>query len=194
MTDDISEAFRNISVNDFLRDTSAAKTYDLSPEDQATAVGLDNFHKFTNALVEQCTDTVEQSEFTAFGILHNAVHERYFYPDDDETAYHFAARLKREASDMAATWCFAAVMTPGRTYDADDEDLLEPIDPDNKEQVADLLAAGVLQVGVCWYSEIHEGELRHRRSGMIMVDNPEEQVEGDIEAEHNPFHYVLDRE
>jgi len=192
--DDISEAFQHISVDDFLRDTSAVKAVDLSLEDQATAVGLDNFHKFTNALIEQCADSVEQSEFTAFGILHNATHERYFYPDDDETAHHFAARLRREAQDMTATWCFAAVMTPGRTYDADDEDLLEPIDADNKEQISDLLAAGVLQVGVCWYSEIHEDAVRHRRSGMIMVDNPEEQVEGDIDEEHNPFHHVLDRE
>jgi hypothetical protein len=191
--DDISEAFRSISMDDFIRDTSAVKVVDLTLEQQ-TSTGLDSFHKFTNALIEGCTDSLEQGAFTAFGVLHNATHERYFYPDDDETAYHFAARLKREASMMTATWCFAAVMTPGRTYNSTDEDLLEPIDPDNREQISDLLAAGILQVGVCWYSEIHEDDVRHRRSGMIMADNPEEQVEGDIDAEHNPFHQILDRE
>lgn len=193
MDDDISEAFQRISMDDFLRNTSAVKSVDLTLEDQRGATGLDNFHKFTNALVKQCADNLEQSEFHAFGILHNKTAERYFYPDDDETAYHFAGRLHREAQDMSATWCFAAVLTPGRTYDSDDEDLLEPIDPDNREQISDLLSAGVLQLGACWYSEIHEKDVRHRRSGMIMMDNPEEQVEGDINEEHNPFHHVLDR-
>jgi hypothetical protein len=189
--DDISAAFENISVEDFLRESSAKTVTHLDPDEHAAAVGIDNFNHFTNAHIQSCVDALNESEFTAFSVLHNAKEERYFQPDDDETAYHFATRLKREAATMCATWVFIALVTPGRTYDQEDEDLIEPIDPDNRKQVNDLIESGVLQVSVCWYSDYNENGERHRRSGMINLDNPAEQVEGDIDAEHNPFHDVL---
>lgn len=190
--DDISAAFEKISVEDFIRASSALTVTSWDEEDRAAAAGRDNFNHFTNAQIQSCVDAINDSEFTAYSILHNVQEERYFQPDDDETAYHFAARLKREAKAMAATWMFVALITPGRTYDQEDEDLIEPIDPDNRKQVNDLIEAGVLQVSVCWYSDYNENGERHRRSGMIDLDNPAEQVEGDIDAEHNPFHEVLD--
>lgn len=190
--DDISAAFEKISVEDFIRESSAQTVTQLNLEEQAAATGRDNFNHFTNAHLDSCVDQIKAEEFTAFSILHNPREERYFQPDDDETAYHFAARLKREAQDMKATWMFVALITPGRTYDQDDDDLIEPIDPDNRKQVNDLIEAGVLQVSVCWYSDFNESGERHRRSGMINLEDPAEQVEGDIEAEHNPFHEVLD--
>lgn len=192
MTDHISEAFATITIEDFLRSTSAIKVVDYDQEAMVQySNGENNWRHWTDMLVESCIDDLPD-DFQAFAVLHNDTSQRFFQPDDDETAFDFAKRLNREALDMEASWFFSAMMVPGRTYDEDATP--PPIDPDNRDDLIQALDEGILQMGVCWFSR---GYCRPmvEEAGMLRYDHTTDSVDhvrGAIEPEHNPFHNVLD--
>ena len=197
--DDITEAFANISVEDFLRTTSAIKTHEYEPDFAAQyGDGVNNWKGWTDMLVESCVSDLQNEEFAAFAVLHNPRAQRFFKPDDDETAFDFANRLNREALDMEATWIFSAMFVPGRTYS---EDEVPPVvDADNRDELQRALEEGVLHMGICWFSrgvcdEIVKGvKPVVEEAGMITYNQDTEEIEqtrGAIEPEHNPFHNVL---
>src|SRR3954454_920996 len=102
--DDISAAFENLSIEDFIRETSAQTVTQLNLEERAVAVGRDNFNHFTNAQIQSCVDLLHESEFTAGSVLHNAEVDLYFQLLDNETAYYNLALHKRESKAFRGTW------------------------------------------------------------------------------------------
>lgn len=176
----IHQLFSDISVEDFLRETSAESTENLD--------GRTNFDEFTDTLVEECIEHIEQQNFFAFAVLNTDRQQRFFRPDDDETAFHFAARLQREAKQMTATWLFTAMLAPARSYEPGDD--LSDVDPNDPAQVQHALDTGKLRMGVCWFA--HNKEQDQQRSGFFSTENPEEAMEGHVEAAHNPFNDVME--
>lgn len=191
MTDDISEAFASISVEDFLRDTSAIRTVEYE-DDFATQYGdgENNWRGWTASLVASCVDDLPDN-FHTFAVLHNKKSQRYYQPDGDETAYDFARRLNREALNMEATWFFSAMMVPGRTYSDGEEP--PHVDADDPDSLIEALDNGVLQMGVCWFSRGYCNPTVEE-AGMITYDEEKgiQNVTGGISPEHNPFHGVLE--
>lgn len=177
---EIAEMFSHITVEDFIRETSAESVENLD--------GRTNFDEFTELLVTVCVEQLEQNQFFAFAVMNTETQQKFFRPDDDETAFHFADRLHREAAQMSATWLFTAMFAPSRTYPEGAD--LSDINPNDVQQVKAALDAGDLKMSVCWYSHaIDEGR---QRSGMVHVtDGSIEKIEGRVEPQHNPFHQVL---
>ena len=151
--------------------------------------GINNWRGWTKNLVDSCIEDLP-NDFHAFAVLHNNQAQRYFQPDDDETAFDFARRLNREAINMEATWFFSAMMVPGRTYDEGDEP--PPIDADDRDSLIEALNEGDLKMGVCWFSR---GRCNPtvEEAGMItyLEEDGYDCVTGAIDAEHNPFDEVL---
>lgn len=191
MTDDeIAQAFETISVEDFLRDTSAMGTIKYTPEQERFTTGRNNFMGFVDAQILRCHERAEGPGFHAFSTLHSRSEQRHYHPDDDETAPQYAKRLAREAQEMHATWFFTAMLAPGRAYDPDQGEPPD-IDPDDPEQLQEALASGLVHLSICWFAESTDDNLI--RSGIIILDDgkPVHSVEGQIDPEANPFQYVL---
>lgn len=192
--DDITQAFSKISVDDFLRDTSAWDTITYTTEQAHYTSGRNNFMGFVDAQVRRCYERAEGPGFHAFSTLHSTVEQRHYHPDDDETAPQYASRLSREAKDMSATWFFTAMLAPGRAYDPSEGEPPD-IDPDNPEELAAAIASGAVHMSICWFAQCNENNESFRRSGIIILDedgHPSSSAEGQIDAAANPFHDVLE--
>ena len=191
--DEIAQAFEGISVEDFLRETSAMDRTTYGPEHAHFTVGRNNFNGFVDAQVRRCHERAHRGGFHAFSTLHNKVEQRHYHPDDDETAAHYAQRLTREAQEMDASWFFTAMLAPGRAFNPDEEEP-EEIDPDDPVALQAALDAGLVRMSICWFAQSNDDRQPFCRSGIIILDDamePESAVEGEIDAENNPFHYVM---
>lgn len=191
--DDISQAFREVSVADFERETSALDRIVYEPEHERFTSGRNNFNGFVDSQIDRSKEQANAHGFHAFSTLHNATEQRHYHPDEDETASQYAERLAREARNMQATWFFNAMFAPGRAY----QDGEEPpdIDVDDPDAIREALESGQLHLSICWFAQCNEEVEPFRRSGIIVLDEeghttPTE-VEGDIDPESNPFHYVM---
>lgn len=190
--DEIAQAFEDISVTDFLRETSAMDRITYGPEHAHVTSGRNNFMGFVDAQVRRCHDQAENAKFHAFSTLHNKTEQRHYHPDDDETAPQYAERLAREALEMDASWFFTAMLAPGRAFNPDEESPPE-IDADNPEELKAALESGLVRMSICWFAQSNEGA-PERRSGIIVLNEhltPESSIEGEIDADNNPFHYVM---
>lgn len=194
MLDEISQAFAEITPEDFFRETSAISTIVYPENKKHITAGVDNFHSFVDALVNRSKEICSEGEgFTPFSVLHNSEKQRLFHPDDDETAPNYAARLNREARDMDATWMFTAMLAPGRAYPLSED--RESFDPDDSDGIRDALIRGDLDICICWYAQMREGVM-HERGGIVPLDdnnNPGDGVEGVIDSDTNPYYEVLNR-
>lgn len=191
--DDIAQVFADIKPEDFERETSARDRITYTPEQYHITTGRNNFDGFVDAHVRRSkAAALKPSGFHAFSTLHSSTEQRHFHPDDDETASQYASRLAREANDMQATWFYTAMLAPGRAY-VDGEDPPD-VDADDPEALTAALESGVLHLSICWYAEDSEEDPPLRRSGIIVLDeagHPASEVEGEIDADSNPFHYVM---
>jgi hypothetical protein len=192
--DDIAKAFEGIKPEDFLRETSALDRLTYTQEQTHFTAGVNNFNGFVDAHVRRSRDASHKPKgFHAFSTLHNRTEQRHYHPDDDETAQQYAGRLAREATEMDASWFYTAMLAPGRAYSEGDEP--PDVDPDDPEALAEALSSGILQLSICWYAQSNEQDPPLRRSGIIVLDKDghatEMQVEGEIDADNNPFHHVM---
>lgn len=191
--DEIAKAFADIKPEDFFRDTSAQDRITYTHEHAHLTTGINHFNGFVDAHVQRSKEqTYSEHGFHAFSTLHNPTEQRHFHPDDDETAHQYAERLAREAKDMQATWFFTAMLAPGRAYSGDE--VPPDIDADNPQELAAAIESGVLRLSICWYAQDDEESPPFRRSGIITLDSdghPESSIEGEIDADSNPFHYVM---
>lgn len=191
--DDITQAFADIKPEDFERETSALDRLTYTSEQSYFTTGRNNFNGFVDAHVRRSKDaTRKPSGFHAFSTLHSNSEQRHFHPDDDETASQYASRLAREATEMQATWFYTAMLAPGRAY-TDGEDPPD-VDADNPDELAAALEAGILHLSICWFAQDNEEDPPFRRSGIIVLDeegHPVSDIEGEIDADSNPFHHVM---
>lgn len=191
--DEIAQAFESITPEDFHRETSALDRLTYSPDQGHFTAGVNNFNGFVDAHVRRSKDaTHKPSGFHAFSTLHNTTEQRHYHPDDDETANQYASRLNREAQEMGATWFYTAMLAPGRAYT--EEESPPEIDADNPEELAAAIEAGVLHLSICWFAQSNEQDPPFLRSGIIVLDSdghPISEIEGEIDADSNPFHNVM---
>lgn len=193
--DEISNAFADLEPDDFLRETSAMDRITYTPEMQYLTAGENHFHGFVDAHLRRSREaTHKPGGFHAFSTLHNTTEQRHYHPDDDETASQYATRLAREAKEMNATWLYTAMLAPGRAY-SENEEPPPDIDPDDSTALAAALHEGTLHLSVCWFAQCNETDPPLRRSGIIILDSAghatEVEIEGEIDADNNPFHYVM---
>lgn len=190
--DEISEAFRDVSVADFVRPTSAVAEQAYGNDFTEVTRGVTHWNNFVDGLLlVSRSSAAKPGEFQPWAVLHSPTVQRTFVPDGDETVTQFATRLKREAEDMQATWFFTAILSCGRAYNS--EDSPPNIDPDNEDELQEALDRGEIEVAICWYAEMHEKSKQQHRAGIIGFTDgvPNQGIEGDIDAEKNPFHWVL---
>lgn len=153
---------------DFFRETSALDEHSRGARKRGALQGADGFASF----VEEQIRTVRISWLTSetymqpLGVLANSSVQRVFLPDEDETLEDFANRLAREARLMKAFWTFVCI----RTMVGSASRAAGPLDVDDEEEMYRALEAGELSLGVMWYAERIEGEVRQRRHGHL-VDN-----------------------
>jgi hypothetical protein len=193
LVDEIGEAFKNVSVQDFVRDTSAIAEQRYGDDFKESTRGDVAFDRFVDGcILTSRTAAARPGDFRPWSVLHNAEMQRTFTPDDDETIVDYAHRLHREAKAMNATWFFTAIMSCGRAYNSDEPP--DPVDANDPEQLQAALERGELEVCICWYAEKREEEEGRHRAGIIgFTDDgyPSTGIEGDIDPDKNPFHHVL---
>lgn len=195
MSDDM-EYFADVTVEDFLRMTSAICDTSLSQDDRAELDKRGAFTRFVQGMLvsAQTVAGILPNNFPAFAVLVSADRRRYFRPDDDETAKHWAERLQREARAMNATHMFVAMCAPARVYQPGAP--VVPINPNDPQQLQAALQAGTIQLSICWFAERRDDHKRTKRGGVISLDAagaPTDVVEGDIDNTKNPFAQVMDR-
>lgn len=191
--DDITQVFADITPEDFHRDTSALDRLTYDPGQAHFTSGINNFNGFVDAHVRRSKEASHKpSGFHAFSTLHNPTEQRHYHPDDDETAQQYASRLAREASEMQATWFYTAMLAPGRAYM--EGETPPEVDADNPDELAAALESGLLHLSICWFAQSNEQDPPFRRSGIIVLDeegHATDEVEGEIDADCNPFHFVM---
>lgn len=127
--------FTNLSVADFMRDTSATDEIPLeAPIDEHT------FAKLTGVLATAWIEQYREGRFRNHALLFNATVRRAFEMEGDETGAMFASRLAREAGSMQATVAHVATIGFSAT--------LPPHQP--TPDLATALATGQAQGGLCW--------------------------------------------
>lgn len=190
--DEISEAFQDVSVADFERKTSAVAEQAYGDDFTDVTRGVTHWNTFVDGLLlVSRSAAAKPGEFQPWAVLHSPNMQRTYVPDADETVVQFSERLRREAHDMGATWFFTAILSCGRAYNSDEDP--PTIDPDNIDELQDALDRGEIEVAICWYAELREGGDTKHRAGIIGFTDgaPNQGIEGDIDADKNPFHYVL---
>lgn len=183
--DDITKAFADITPEDFLRETSAIDELKVSNQQNKA-----QFDEFVDGLVELTQHRATDSEFNPFAVLGSPIRRRIFLADGDETPDQWAARLRREANMMQATWFYVALLSPSRTYDKE-----RPTSIDRSEEAINhALDAGLLDIGLCWLALRVDAQGSSNRAGVFYMDKsgqPSSSVEGEIDDEDNPFTNVL---
>lgn len=194
MDDEITAAFEGLTPEHLIKQSSytGEQSYPVGAITSGQTAGRKQFRRWVDTALEALRiSTAQGHHIVAFTMLHSLDKRRYFQPDADETAPMYANRLHREAKQMNATWIFNAMVAPGAHFEGEAP---EPIDPDNFEAVQAALESGRLNMSVCWYAEMREGERVLTRSGVIPV-TPDgvlmAGIEGDLDPRLNPFAEVL---
>jgi len=133
-------------------------------------------------------------QFVSISVLHEKTKQRMFVPDYDETIRNFVDRLFREASQLQPTWAFSAIVAPHAVYDGDGDP--PAVDMNDTEQIKAALDAGVLEIGIFWFSERNDEQGRSELSGVIEFNEgglPLIDVDAGVDDEYNPFFGILAR-
>lgn len=174
------QLFDNLSVADFIRDTSATDEIPLkAPIDEQTFAQLAGV--FVTAWIEQ----YRESRFRNHALLFNTTIRRAFEMEGDETGAMFASRLTREARAMqasvalVATIGFSATLPPHqRTPDLDTA-----------------LAAGLAKGGLCWVALRKPAEEDTIRiAGFVPFDGTRQSGPAEIGQpdDDNTYNYLLE--
>lgn len=192
--DEISGMFADISIADFVRESSAVSEHHYTELERTRVQGEEGFDSFVDQLLgtTRTAASVAPFHFQAFSVLHAPDRHRVFVPDDDETVLDYRERLRREAKRMEATWLYTVMLAPGRSYDSDEN--VESIDPNDAKELGAALRSGALSLCLCWFAEMIEQDETKQRAGIIHLSDrgvPGESVEGEVDEDKNPFHHVL---
>lgn len=159
MTDGIDGIFDHITPDDFARETSALETIERA------GIGATAFNAFVDEQVRgiRTSYIASSGNVDPIAIIVSPTIQRVFAADDDESLNDFVARIHREAKQIGAIWTFVGKKTLVGTKLTSGPlpDLNDP------EAVDDALAEGILSVGMMWYADRREGELREHRTGSM---------------------------
>lgn len=160
---EFSAFLENATGGDFARETSALD------EHARVNRGTEAFGAFVDEQIRAVRISWITSEtyMQPLGVLANASRQRVFIPDEDETNEDFANRLAREAKAMDAIWTFVCL----RTMVGSGSRAAGAIDVDDEEEMYRALEAGELSLGVMWYAERNEDDVRQRRHGHIIDED-----------------------
>lgn len=195
--DEIEAAFKDLSVDDFILETSARHEIAFSKEDQEEVVsGYENWSAWIAAMrgmvkVMYMADISHGHQFVALSILHENTKQRMFTPDYDETIRNYVDRLIRESNVLHPTWAFSAILAPHAVYDGDASP--PDIDMNSSEEIRLALEAGELEMGIFWFAERDDGTGKSKASGVIEFREgiPMVDIDADVDDEFNPFFGVL---
>lgn len=197
--DHIESAFAGVTVEDFLRDTSAVWTQrfaDLQPHDRRRVrpTGEQNFNEWVEVMLEVTREAAASPlGFHPIAMIHSQEQQRRFAPDEDDTVPSFAQRLGRESRAMNGTWLFVAVESQGRVYPVDEEPP-PPVDASDVTEIQHALDAGTLQAGICWVASIREPGVSADRGGIMYLgsEGVTGEDEGELDTSTNVFQAVLE--
>lgn len=188
---EIAKTFENLTMEDFLVDTTALHEMRLNDWQLEHLDGVENWEDWTRGMVAVAKTTylsmeAQNDQFVAMSILTSRTNQRLYLPYEDETIRDFRGRIQREAKEMSACWGFAAIVTPHAMYDD------EPLDihMGDSEAIRQGLEDGTLGLGIFWVSERSNDGDRNQNSGVIEFDEnmvPGNVVEADVEERFNPF-------
>lgn len=160
-----------LTPEQFIRETSAVLTRPTPPASRD--FGPAGFRVFVDEQLSICRRQLRpDSDFPAQAVLGNSIEERQFLGEGDEFPDDFARRLQREATAMAATRCFVAIMGP-----------------------VPVVTDGGLDVGLCWTASHREMDERRNEAGIIFIGPngcPYREATGTVSRESDPFRCVLE--
>lgn len=143
--------------------------------------------------LEACrTNLAAHADFEPFAVLNGDSSYRFFKGEDDEVPSDFARRLKREASQIRATWAFSAMIAPARVRVAGEESIEIPIG--DVKAIETALDNGQLDLALCWSATLREQGENLYRGGVMFLDNNgdiQQEVEARLNPATDPFSEIL---
>lgn len=198
MTDDfvdkhgfIDGIFDHITMEDFITTTSAVGVCDLATLD-AQFMGAGAFDRFVSRQIEtvRVSYAMAEGDINPVVILATVDTQYVFIIQGDETVGDFMERLRREATEIQATWTFIArKCMVGQADDGEDTDSVVG-DEDVFRRAA---TRGRMKVGVLFYAQRKEGEETEHRQGYMHDDGEDNlgQVHMAIASQRTPLFDLL---
>lgn len=166
MTDDeLTGIFDDLTPEDFVRQTTAKIETHLPGDPNQ---GAEAFAKF----VEHNIEVVRSSALAAGGndinpvaVLANASTQWIFSPVEEENMGQYIQRLHDEAMALGATWVFISRQTMVAATPA-----VNPPDTNDEGAIQRAMKEGMLQKGVIFFAQRHEGDEWEHRHGMMQSE------------------------
>lgn len=158
--DELTGIFDNMEPWDFL-ETASAEMVSASAEPNQ---GAERFNKFVDLNIEVVRTgwLAADGQINPVAVLAGPHAQWTFVPTDDETMGDYMERLRKEASQLGATWLFISRRTMVGTLPGDH-------DTGDQNAVREALETGRVRLGVFYYAERREGDEVQVRHGMMQA-------------------------